>query len=241
MASQPVTGKGSLSASYSTSPTSWRSCSRVRSAFISSTVRAPPVDAGRWTRGRRRSGSWRHPAECGQSVQQYVETLGSLSSQGAPMDASGRHADRSLRAGAAHRRPGGVPPAGRGPRHRPGPPGQAGRVGRGHRLGPRAEPRGARLPGDGLPHPRDPPGRGPRRGRGPPRRHRRGARGLHDHRRRRHVVPRRRAHQRRPPAGHRPGAHPRRDRPLHHRDRPGDADPAPRATAGARLPRRALT
>ena len=61
----------------------------------------------------------------------------------------------------------------------------------------------------------------------PPGRDPRGARGVHDHRRRRHVGPRRRPLQRRPPARHRPGPPPPRHRPLHHRHRPGDPDPLP--------------
>ena len=52
IASHPVTGNGSASASYSTRPTSWRSCSSVRSAFSSSTVRAPPVEAMSVVMGR---------------------------------------------------------------------------------------------------------------------------------------------------------------------------------------------
>ena len=99
--------------------------------------------------------------------------------------------------------------------------------------GPDLSPEAIGYPGDGVPDPRDPPGLGrprrPRRRRRPPRRHPRGARGLHDHRRRRHVGPRRRPLQRRPPAGDRPGAHRARHRPLDDRHRAGHADPLPRA------------
>src|SRR6476660_1074963 len=44
----PVTGNGSWLASYSTSPTSCLSCSRVRSALSSSAVSAPPVEGVSW-------------------------------------------------------------------------------------------------------------------------------------------------------------------------------------------------
>src|SRR4249919_2163447 len=43
-----MTGNGSLLASYSTSPTSCLSCSRLRSALSSSAVRAPPVEGVSW-------------------------------------------------------------------------------------------------------------------------------------------------------------------------------------------------
>ena len=105
-----------------------------------------------------------------------------------------------------------------------------------HRLGPGPLPRGARLPGDGVPDAGDPPGTAATTRSPPPRRHPGGARGLHDHRRRRHVGPRGRPVQRRPAAGHRPGARRARDRPLDDGHRPGDPDPVPGAAAGAGWP-----
>ena len=64
-------------------------------------------------------------------------------------------------AGAPDRRARGVAAARRRPRHRPGPARQARRGRRDHRLGTGALPRGARLPGDGVPDPGDPPGTRP--------------------------------------------------------------------------------
>ena len=85
-----------------------------------------------------------------------------------------QQADRDLRRRAAPRRARGQPSSRHRPRHRAGPPRQARRGRRDHRLGARPLPRGDRLPGDGVPDPRDPAGFGrvgrPRGGRGPPRR-----------------------------------------------------------------------
>ena len=62
-------GTGRASSSYSTRPTSCCSCSRVRSAFISSMVRAPPVEAISVVMAPTMP-NWR------QCVQQYDETTG---------------------------------------------------------------------------------------------------------------------------------------------------------------------
>ena len=132
---------------------------------------------------------------------------------------------------AADRRAGGVAPARRRPRHRPGPARQARRAGRDHRLGPGPLPEALGYPVTAFLTLEIRQGAGPRRRRRPPRGDPRGARGLHDHRRRRHVGAGRRPLQRRPPAGHRPGARRPRHRPLVDRDRARHPDPLPRAPA----------
>ncbi|CAA9368114.1 MAG: Transcriptional regulator, AsnC family, partial [uncultured Nocardioidaceae bacterium] len=142
-----------------------------------------------------------------------------------------RGSHQALRRRAPDRRPRGVPPAGGGSRHRAVPARQARPAWRHRRLGADAGPRGAGLPGDRLPDPGDPAGGRPRRGGRTAQHDPGGPRGVHDHRRGRHVVPRRGPVQRRPAAGDRRGARRRRGAALDHRHCAGHPDPAPGAAA----------
>src|SRR5262245_34370437 len=109
MASQPVTGKTSLSSSYSTRPTSCLSWSTVRSALSSSSVRAPPVEGVLFDIEVGVVVMGATVPRLRQDVQQYVETLGNLLSRGGRHGCSGRQGDRPVRSRAPHRRAGGVP------------------------------------------------------------------------------------------------------------------------------------
>ena len=107
---------------------------------------------GRRSHGHRVSGADR---VCNSTPKRWTTCTGRSRHDGRP----GPQIDRAVRRRAAHRRPRGVAAAGRRPGHRPGPPRQARRERRGHRLGTRPLAGGAGLPGDGVPDPRDPPGR----------------------------------------------------------------------------------